>query len=51
MVSEVDLDEETNRVKEYELIIQASDGPQTSFFSVRQEGAKIGRHSSNQIFR
>lgn len=31
------------------MIIQQCDGPQTSFFSVKEEGAKIGRHSSNQI--
>jgi pSer/pThr/pTyr-binding forkhead associated (FHA) protein len=40
---------EEDKKKELELIIQQSDGPQTSFFSVKQEGAKIGRHSSNQI--
>lgn len=44
----IDEDEE-NKKKEYELIIQQSDGPQTSFFSVKEDGAKIGRHSSNQI--
>ena len=31
------------------MIIQQYDGPQTSFFSVKEPGAKIGRHSSNQI--
>lgn len=45
----VDEDDEDNKKKEYELIIHQSDGPQTSFFSVKEEGAKIGRHSSNQI--
>lgn len=28
-------EEEENKKKEYELIIQQSDGPQTSFFSVK----------------
>ena len=42
-------EEDENKKKEYQLIIQQSDGPQTSFFSVKEEGAKIGRHSSNQI--
>ena len=42
-------EEEGDRTKEYELIIQQYDGPQTSFYSVKEEGAKIGRHSSNQI--
>lgn len=42
-------EEEENRMREYELIIQQSDGPQTAFFSVKEDGAKIGRHSSNQI--
>lgn len=47
--SEMIDEEEQNKKKEYELIIQQTDGPQTSFFSVKEEGAKIGRHSSNQI--
>lgn len=41
--------EEEEGTKEYELIIQQYDGPQTSFYSVKEDGAKIGRHSSNQI--
>jgi pSer/pThr/pTyr-binding forkhead associated (FHA) protein len=40
---------ESEKKKEFELIIQQYDGPQTSFFSVKEMGAKIGRHSSNQI--
>lgn len=44
----IDEDDEEKR-KEYELVIQQYDGPQTSFYSVKEEGAKIGRHSSNQI--
>lgn len=42
-------EEDGEKHKEYELIIQQYDGPQTSFYSVKEEGAKIGRHSSNQI--
>ena len=42
-------EDEENKKKEYELVIHQYDGPQTSFFSVKEEGAKIGRHSSNQI--
>lgn len=48
MMDEEEEDEE-NKKKEFELIIHQYDGPQTSFFSVKEEGAKIGRHSSNQI--
>lgn len=29
-------EQEENKKKEYELIIQQSDGPQTSFFSVKE---------------
>ena len=47
--SEMINEDDENKKKEYELIIHQSDGPQTSFFSVKEEGAKIGRHSSNQI--
>lgn len=32
-----------------ELIIQPSEGPQTNFFCINEDGGKIGRHSSNQI--
>lgn len=35
--------------KQFQLIIQQYDGPQSSFFSVKEGGAKIGRHSSNAI--
>ena len=31
------------------LIIEPVEGVQTSFFCVKEEGGKIGRHSSNQI--
>lgn len=44
----VDEDDEDKR-KQFELIIQQYDGPQNSFYSVKEEGAKIGRHSTNQI--
>ena len=40
-------DEFTKQVNE--LIIQPSEGPQTSFYCIKESGGKIGRHSSNQI--
>jgi hypothetical protein len=30
-----------------ELIIQPSEGPQTNFFCINEQGGKIGRHSSS----
>ncbi|EGR31598.1 hypothetical protein IMG5_106500 [Ichthyophthirius multifiliis] len=34
---------------DYELIIEPVDGVQANFFRVKEQGAKIGRHSTNQI--
>lgn len=42
-------EEDEEKRKQFELIIQQYDGPQNSFYSVKEEGAKIGRHSTNQI--
>jgi pSer/pThr/pTyr-binding forkhead associated (FHA) protein len=35
--------------KQQELIIQPTDGPQSNYYSIKEDGGKIGRHSSNQI--
>ncbi|KRX02394.1 Sterile alpha motif/pointed domain [Pseudocohnilembus persalinus] len=37
-----------NNIKN-KLIIQPSDGPQTNFYCIDENGGKIGRHSSNNI--
>ncbi|CAD8205181.1 unnamed protein product [Paramecium pentaurelia] len=39
----------TNNKFEHQLILQPIEGQQSNFYCVRETGAKIGRHSSNQI--
>ncbi|CAD8120565.1 unnamed protein product [Paramecium sonneborni] len=40
---------ESNNKFEHQLILQPIEGQQSNFYCVRETGAKIGRHSSNQI--
>ena len=42
-------DSEDKKTEEYELIIKPTEGVQTTFYSIKEGGGKIGRHSSNQM--
>eukprot|EP01017_Pseudomicrothorax_dubius_P014424 TRINITY_DN1683_c0_g1_i11.p1 TRINITY_DN1683_c0_g1~~TRINITY_DN1683_c0_g1_i11.p1 ORF type:complete len:466 (+),score=48.88 TRINITY_DN1683_c0_g1_i11:221-1618(+) len=41
--------QEKSPKKEFDLILQPLDGSQNSFYAVTTKGAKLGRHSSNEI--